>query len=93
MAKRFGDYKSGAMKRLQDKCKELNIEGACYDNNERTIYLDSPVGFRFAATGTHMINNWSYDVTFNEIAEPLLLDLAAGLEPCEEPNCDYCNEV
>lgn len=91
--KAFADYKSGAMKRLQDRCKELNVTGHCNDScGQNVIDLDTPTGFIFTATQTHMLNNWSYTESANIVAEALLLDLTMGIEPCEELDCDYCKE-
>ena len=60
------------------------------------LHVDTPEGQRFVSTGCHMLavpcRNHSGQSWLPQAYAEALQDMALGLEPCAEAECDYCDE-
>jgi hypothetical protein len=56
----------------------------------QSLYVDSPVGKVFKATGTHTITD-SWHRGFKPDYADIFERMSDGLEDCEDPECDNCH--
>ena len=66
------------------------------DDSGSCLSINAPTGQRFAGAQVHMVSV-AYNVPPGawhkpDAYEALLAELAMGLEPCDDPSCDYCAE-
>lgn len=69
--------------------------GVAVEDDGVSLNILCPAGLRLVGTGTHWlrIDNlprgaWTRPAMY----AALLDDLALGVEPCADPDCDYCRE-
>ena len=57
-----------------------------------TIHVDPPAGKVFADTGLHFISFWLKGWKRADAYAEIASDLAGGVEPCGENECEYCSD-
>lgn len=63
-------------------------------NGPFEIIIDAPDGYLFAGDGLHCLvhSQWDTDPT-GPLWQDALNRMSYGLEPCDDPDCDVCNEA
>jgi len=78
------------LRALRRRVAELGCE---YEDTGTCMMLSVPRGFRLAGAQIHMFD---LDYGRGEWLKPdaydaMLEEMRMGLEPCPDPDCDYCN--
>lgn len=70
---------------------------AVYVDLDHAVDLTAPPGKVFGSTGTHMLHApcamWGSRFAVSEAYRSVIEDMEDGLEDCEEPECDMCEEM
>ena len=81
------------MEALRKRAKELKAE-ITFDKScgYRDVMVDAPKGYKFVTAGLHCIVDNCADEWSNDF-DDILNRMSGGVEPCEDPECDICNEA
>lgn len=77
----------------------VTIDDDCDGNPEnwlQDVTINAPRGFVFACTGTHHCVSSKGNaglIPKSEVWQSVLDDMAMGLEPCTDPDCEACTET
>lgn len=81
-------------KEFDRRCRELECE---VTDNGTTIEVHAPEGMVFAGPLQHSIfvdyNHPRGAWRKSEAYDALLEDMEAGIEPCDDPDCEICNPI
>lgn len=74
---------------IEDNCDHMST------NWMQDVTIDAPRGFVFGTTGTHhcvATKGCGGVIPKGEVWGYVLDDMSMGLQPCDEKDCDICNE-
>lgn len=73
--------------RVQAECRRLGVR---LDDNGETLTVDAPAGRLWAGPRVHMLTADYEHGRKPDAYAAILDDMAAGLDDCDAPDCDYC---
>ncbi len=71
-------------------CEKHGVTWSVDEQEGGCLNVDPPPGHVFTDTGLHYLSHWLKGWKRAEAYAHVAEDLAGGVEPCLETDCDYC---